>query len=64
MTPIETHPVDAADAQRSVHQRSKGVLFCPACGHESPVGGDWHVELTGDTRTRRCPDCRTVVSDR
>lgn len=24
--------------------RRKSVLYCPECGHASPIGGDWHVE--------------------
>ncbi|WP_254271374.1 phage terminase large subunit family protein [Haloarcula marina] len=64
MTHTETHPVDATRTERCPQNRPKGVLFCPTCGHESPVGGDWHVDWRGDTRSLTCPECRTLVSDR
>lgn len=44
--------------------RQKDMLFCPACGHESPISGDWVTEQHADGRTIRCPACRTVVSNR
>ncbi|MBX0294402.1 hypothetical protein [Haloarcula nitratireducens] len=64
MTSIETRAVDAADTERPRQRRRKGVLFCPACGHESHVGENWAVDRTGDERALRCPECETVVSDR
>jgi len=42
----------------------KAVLFCPDCGHASPVDGDWTVRAVGDHRRTRCPECRCVVDDR
>lgn len=47
--------------------RAKSVLFCPVCGHESPMNGDWHVRQTdGESSVRGetefvCPECETVV---
>lgn len=45
----------------------KAVLVCDACGHESPVDGDWLVRerTRRGERSRRlheCPHCGTVVS--
>ena len=41
--------------------RRKAVLFCPECGHESHVDGDWlRVESAG-RNSYVCPDCGNVV---
>lgn len=58
--------VAAPQASQPQRYRRKATLFCPDCGHESPVDGDW------DYRTRtapaveevRCPTCRTRISER
>ena len=42
----------------------KSVLFCPACGHESPVDGDWHVQARGETLDYSCPTCSEVITER
>jgi len=46
--------------------RIKSVLFCPDCGHESLVGGDWTATDDYVTRTRhvRCPECAATIADR
>ncbi|PSP90880.1 hypothetical protein BRC78_04930 [Halobacteriales archaeon QH_8_68_33] len=42
----------------------KATLFCPGCGHESPVDGDWLCrERAGDV-VYECPDCHTPVTGR
>jgi len=41
--------------------RQKHVLFCPVCGHESPIDGDWLVESTDDTQRLRCPECQNTL---
>jgi len=64
MTSTETLPADDADSGRPPESRRKGVLFCPTCGHESVVDGDWFVDDSDETTTSRCPDCHTVVADR
>ncbi|WP_255149193.1 phage terminase large subunit family protein [Halorarius halobius] len=38
--------------------RPKGTLFCPTCGHESGLDGDW-IAVEGGTLV--CPDCGAVV---
>jgi predicted RNA-binding Zn-ribbon protein involved in translation (DUF1610 family) len=47
---------------------SKAVLFCPDCGHDSPVDGDWIVRTRGEGDDERavyaCPDCGTVIQTR
>ncbi|MCU4743205.1 hypothetical protein OB955_05555 [Halobacteria archaeon AArc-m2/3/4] len=50
------------DDERSV--RPKSTLFCTACDHESPVGGDWRVRTRGDRMVTVCPDCETAIDDR
>lgn len=46
-------------------QVQKGVLFCPTCGHEAPLDGDWTVteRNAGDERRTalECPACRHVL---
>ncbi|WP_255197841.1 TFIIB-type zinc ribbon-containing protein [Halorarius litoreus] len=42
----------------------KSVLFCPACGHESQVGGDWIVRDDAREVAYVCPDCTTVIESR
>ncbi|MES3518038.1 MAG: hypothetical protein PPP58_10275 [Natronomonas sp.] len=44
----------------------KATFICSACGHESPVDGDWDVDtradVDGGTRTIACPECgHTIV---
>jgi predicted RNA-binding Zn-ribbon protein involved in translation (DUF1610 family) len=46
------------------HSRSKATLFCPDCGHEGHVGGDWSVDTTGDRTTTACPECGARIDDR
>lgn len=42
----------------------KSVLFCPACGHESHVDGDWIVRDDAREVAYVCPDCTTVIESR
>ncbi|WP_256687673.1 phage terminase large subunit family protein [Halococcus qingdaonensis] len=45
----------------------KGTLFCPTCGHASPIDGDWRVEPAEDDPDRvvyRCPDCGATIANR
>jgi len=52
----------AADGPRS--PRPKSVLFCPACGFESPVSEGWLVVSDGDERAVVCPRCGHVADRR
>jgi len=47
-------------------RRRKSVLFCPDCGHESLLDGDWVATDDRAARVRhiRCPVCETVVTNR
>lgn len=42
----------------------KSQLFCPSCGHESPVDGDWRIQATADGDVYGCPDCGTELTVR
>lgn len=44
----------------------KSTLFCPECGHESVIDGDWVVEDDHDQRVRdvSCPRCSTHITGR
>jgi predicted RNA-binding Zn-ribbon protein involved in translation (DUF1610 family) len=60
MIPSDTRPPDSGAPR-------KAVLYCPACGHESPVDGDWQVERDENDRGRvdyRCPVCESIVANR
>mgnify|MGYP006274317783 FL=1 len=43
----------------------KTLLFCPACGHEAPIDGEWSVRrhrgAEGDRTVTECPECGDVV---
>lgn len=39
----------------------KGVLFCPECGHESPITGDWIVHEQPDRDVYECPICSATI---
>lgn len=42
--------------------RRKATLFCPDCGHESAVGGDWLVHEAPGRDSVQCPDCGMVLT--
>jgi predicted RNA-binding Zn-ribbon protein involved in translation (DUF1610 family) len=44
--------------------RRKAVLFCPRCGHESTLPGDWLVEEAGVDVEYACPKCGATVVER
>jgi predicted RNA-binding Zn-ribbon protein involved in translation (DUF1610 family) len=51
--------------ERSSHRvHRKSTLFCPRCGHEAPVDGDWVLTLRPETAEVHCPDCRTLLTAR
>jgi len=39
-------------------------LFCPNCGHENPLDGDWRVIERSAGVTYECPVCETAIADR
>lgn len=43
---------------------AKATLFCPNCGHESRVDGDWRLVRSLDAIEYQCPDCRTIITAR
>ncbi|RZV08707.1 hypothetical protein BDK88_2781 [Natrinema hispanicum] len=45
-------------------ETQKTVLFCPDCGHRSPITGDWDVTTTGGERLLVCTDCGSVIDRR
>ena len=64
MTTLKSVPAYATTSTPPPDSRQKGMLFCPSCGHESPVGGDWDLQHTDDGRVYSCPWCHTVISSR
>lgn len=55
-------PTDAPETDSP--PRRKAVLFCPDCGHENPVDGDWRRRRSSRSVDYVCPDCRATVTSR
>jgi predicted RNA-binding Zn-ribbon protein involved in translation (DUF1610 family) len=45
-------------------QPDKVTLYCPECGHESRINGDWIIHVLTDSLTYECPDCGVVIDSR
>ncbi|WP_247009841.1 phage terminase large subunit family protein [Halorientalis litorea] len=54
----------APPSEPTADQRPKAVLFCPDCGHESHVTGDWEVRTSAGRETYVCPVCDAVLTTR
>ncbi|WP_066413149.1 hypothetical protein [Halorubrum aethiopicum] len=57
---MSTHHTSTDDAD----PRPKAVLFCPDCGHESGLPGDWIVDEGPGRTTHTCPACDATVEER
>jgi predicted RNA-binding Zn-ribbon protein involved in translation (DUF1610 family) len=56
--PSKTHPPDSGAPPKT-------VLYCPFCGHDSPIDGDWRIERDSPEQVvYRCPDCDAVIAKR
>jgi len=42
----------------------KVTLYCPECGHESRINGDWLIHVLADSLIYECPDCGAVIDSR
>lgn len=42
----------------------KPTLYCPVCGHESCINGDWTISVLADSTTYSCPDCGKTIDSR
>ncbi len=42
----------------------KATLYCPECGHESCINGDWMIRVLADSTTYACPKCETTIESR
>lgn len=63
VVPLDSNMSPSRRTPRS-QQRLKATLFCPDCGHESHVTGEWVVRTTAERVTTDCPDCGTRIDDR
>jgi predicted RNA-binding Zn-ribbon protein involved in translation (DUF1610 family) len=45
-------------------QSDKVTLYCPECGHESRINGDWLIHVLADSLIYECPDCGVVIDSR
>lgn len=46
------------------HSPQKTTLFCPGCGHQSDIAGDWTVRTVADRRVLDCPVCEIRITGR
>lgn len=42
----------------------KATLYCPECGHDSRINGDWIIHVLADSLTYECPICESVIDSR
>jgi predicted RNA-binding Zn-ribbon protein involved in translation (DUF1610 family) len=42
----------------------KATLYCPECGHESRINGDWVIHVHAESVTDECPNCDAVIDSR
>jgi predicted RNA-binding Zn-ribbon protein involved in translation (DUF1610 family) len=42
----------------------KATLYCPECGHESRINGDWVIHVRAESVTYECPNCDAVIDSR
>lgn len=45
-------------------QPEKTTLYCPECGHESRINGDWVIHVLADSLIYECPNCGAVIDSR
>ena len=48
----------------SQQQPDKATLYCPDCGHESRINGDWVIHVLAESLTYECPSCEAVIDSR
>lgn len=54
----------APPSEPTAEQRQKATLFCPDCGHESHITGDWEVRTSAGREMYVCPVCDAVLTTR
>jgi predicted RNA-binding Zn-ribbon protein involved in translation (DUF1610 family) len=64
MTRVSDTRAGSVPATPSRRHEPKALLFCPRCGHESPVDGDWELTLRPVVVDVHCPDCRELLTRR
>ena len=42
----------------------KATLFCPECGHNSSITGDWTIYRLLESTIYVCPECETTIDSR
>lgn len=55
---------EATPSRAVADGRTKRTLFCPTCGHESAVDGDWIADDATERRRLLCPGCGGAIVDR
>lgn len=44
--------------------KDKATLYCPECGHESHINGDWIIHVLDTSLTYECPQCQAEIDSR
>ncbi len=42
----------------------KATLYCPECGLDSHINGDWTIHILANSLTYECPNCEAVIDSR
>jgi predicted RNA-binding Zn-ribbon protein involved in translation (DUF1610 family) len=54
----------AATSTAERQPAEKATLFCPDCGHDSCINGDWIIHVLADSLSYECPHCGTIIDSR
>lgn len=54
--------VSSSTAERQ--PADKATLFCPECGHDSCINGDWIIHVLAESLSYECPHCETTIDSR
>lgn len=54
----------AATSTAERQPAEKATLFCPDCGHDSCINGDWIIHVLADSLAYECPHCETIIDSR
>lgn len=54
-------PSNSTSERQSV---DKVTLYCPECGHESRINGDWIIHVLVESLSYECPDCGDIIDSR
>jgi predicted RNA-binding Zn-ribbon protein involved in translation (DUF1610 family) len=64
--PIWSQDKEMAPATSTAERQppDKVTLYCPDCGHESRINGDWVLHVLAESLIYECPNCGGVIDSR